>query len=371
MLGSALPATTSFGGQEASQPFTLEPPPGAGFRGFSLAPPAVASAAPPRGGALGPGAAQGPVVAPAPDDAQRAAAAWNPPGGETLGPVPGAAAAARPDARGQRPVATPLPRGPQAAPRDDVQGQVLAPGQDPRAAEQMYVVMCCDDVEIRREPTHSDEARSGEFLSPGQVVPVNHRVLYGGVVFLRLSGGRGWVFESKDQLLVMTEAKDWARGLWHYNVVCEDDVEVRSAPTYSDAHRMGDFAVSGDCVAVDERCKVAGGQFCKLADGRGWLFESKDGTRVLSEVKGMRQRARDFERGLWHYTVLCEGEVEVRAAPTYSDEARTGQFLGPGDCCAVDERCRIQGIWFLKLADGRGWVFESKDRLLVMGLIEG
>jgi len=236
--------------------------------------------------------------------------------------------------------------------------------------DSMFVVMCLDDVEIRSDPTYSDEARTGEFLSPGQCTAIDHKIVAGGVVFLRLSDGRGWVFSAKDQLLVMTEAHDYSRGLWHYNVVCEEDAETRAAPTFSDTHRTGEFVHSGDCVAVDERCRIAGGRFCKLADGRGWVFESKDGLLVLSEVKGMRRAARDFERGLWHYTVICDDDVEVRAAPTYSDEARTGQFLCPGDVVAIDERCRIGGIWFLKLCDGRGWVFESKDRISVMANME-
>lgn len=229
-----------------------------------------------------------------------------------------------------------------------------------------YVVMCKDDVEIRASPTYADDARIGHFLHPGQVTVVDDRRMVNGSWFLHLADGRGWVFETKERLLVMTQANEFERGLWHYSVVCEDDVETRISPTYSDDARTGVLIGSGDCIAVDERCNVAGARFLKLSDGRGWVFETKDRLLVMSEVRAKPQEARDFERGLKHYSVVCDDDVEIRAAPTYSDEARTGLMIHPGDCVAIDERCRIASVWFLRLADGRGWIFETKDSRRVM-----
>lgn len=229
-----------------------------------------------------------------------------------------------------------------------------------------YVVMCKDDVEVRASPTYADDARIGHFLHPGQVIVVDDWRMVDGAWFLRLADGRGWVFETKERLLVMTQAHDFERGLWHYSVVCEDDVETRSVPTYSDDARTGSCISPGDCITVDERCRVAQVLFLKLADGRGWVFETKDRLLVMSEVRAKPAEARDFERGLWHYTVVCDDDVEIRAAPTYSDEARTGLMLQQGNCVAIDERCRVGGVWFLRLADGRGWGFETKDTKRVM-----
>lgn len=229
-----------------------------------------------------------------------------------------------------------------------------------------YVVLCKDDVEVRASPTYSDDARIGQLLHPGQVVVVDERRMVSGSWFLHLADGRGWVFETKERLLVMTEVQDFERGLWHYNIVCEDDVETRISPTYSDDARTGIILGSGDTAAIDERCRVAGARFLKLADGRGWVFETRDRLLVFSEVRSKPQEARDFERGLWHYSVVCDDDVEIRAAPTYSDEARTGLMIHPGDCVAIDERCRVAAVWYLRLSDGRGWVFESKDSRRVM-----
>jgi len=232
-----------------------------------------------------------------------------------------------------------------------------------------FTVMCKDDVEIRASPTYADDARVGHVLHPGQVVVVDDRRMVNGSCFLHLADGRGWVFETKDRLLVMTEVQEFERGLWHYCVICEDDVETRISPTYSDDARTGVVLLSGDCIAVDERCTVANARFLKLADGKGWVFETKDRLLVMSEVRPKTQEARDFARGMWHYTVVCDSDVEIRAAPTYSDEARTGLTVHPGDCVAVDERCRVNATWFLRLADGRGWLFDSKDSRRVMMLL--
>jgi len=229
-----------------------------------------------------------------------------------------------------------------------------------------FVVMSKEAVEVRASPTYADDARVGHYLQPGQVLAIDERRIVQGSAFLHLADGRGWVFETKDRLLVLTEAHNFERGFWHYSVMCEDDVETRFCPTYSDDARTGVVLGSGDCFAVDERCSAAGGRFFKIADGRGWVFESKDRLLVMSEVRAKAQEARDFARGLWHYTVACDDDVEIRAAPTYSDEARTGMVLHPGDCVAVDERCRIAAAWFLRLADGRGWIFETKDSKRVM-----
>merc|ERR1740127_294694 len=70
------------------------------------------------------------------------------------------------------------------------------------------------------------------------------------------------------------------------------------------------------------------------------------------------------EGGLKNYVVMCKDDVEVRASPTYSDDTRIGHFLHPGQVVVIDDRRMVTGSWFLHLADGRGWVFETKERLL-------
>lgn len=228
--------------------------------------------------------------------------------------------------------------------------------------------MCRDLVETRHEPTVQDGARTGVRLMPGEVFFTDQEVARGegGCSFHRLADGRGWVFERLKGMLVTAQVSDFERGLWHYQVL--HTVELREAPSYSDDLRVGETLEEGENVAIDERCQVANARFLKLADGRGWLFETTGDIVVCEQINASpaRPQRRDFERGLWHYQVVCDQEVEVRAVPTYSDDARTGQYVQPREIFAVDERCRLLGTWFVKLADGRGWLFESKQETLVL-----
>jgi len=73
------------------------------------------------------------------------------------------------------------------------------------------------------------------------------------------------------------------------------------------------------------------------------------------------------ERGLgWRYRGDDDFALSVRTAPSLTGE-KTGNTLAPGDAFQVAEEQRgPDGILYLKLADGRGWVFERKPGVGVM-----
>eukprot|EP00438_Fugacium_kawagutii_P020123 Skav209745 [mRNA] locus=scaffold9:18591:20533:+ [translate_table: standard] len=71
-------------------------------------------------------------------------------------------------------------------------------------------------------------------------------------------------------------------------------------------------------------------------------------------------------RQLRYFTVMCKDDVEIRASPTYADDARVGHFLHPGQVLVVDDR-RMAGL--LRAMARRGWSLPlepANDRLLVM-----
>jgi hypothetical protein len=202
-------------------------------------------------------------------------------------------------------------------------------------------------------------------LHPGEVFATDQEVAEKGARYHRLVDGRGWVFERIGRILATTEVRDFESGLWHYQCAVPE-VEVRASASYADDLRTGDFIEQGDCVAIDERTTVGGARYLRLVDGRGWIFETKDDTSVFTEVRSRGITRKDFERGFWHYKVVCGDDVEIRAAPTHSDDARTSQFVSHGEVFAVDERCHVSGEWFVRLADGRGWLFETKQETQVL-----
>eukprot|EP00746_Dinoflagellata_sp_MGD_P139430 gnl/MRDRNA2_/MRDRNA2_72889_c0_seq1.p1 gnl/MRDRNA2_/MRDRNA2_72889_c0~~gnl/MRDRNA2_/MRDRNA2_72889_c0_seq1.p1 ORF type:complete len:750 (+),score=106.68 gnl/MRDRNA2_/MRDRNA2_72889_c0_seq1:74-2323(+) len=130
-------------------------------------------------------------------------------------------------------------------------------------------------------------------------------------------------------------------------------LEVRSDLTTCDTARTGVMLHPGQMVLVQERKHIEGQAFLRLADGSGWAFVTKDGVNAMTE-------AVDVEVGGWRYKVICSKPVEIRSIPTYSDSGRTNWYLAPEESVAISVRCRLMGVRFLKLADGRGWVFENK-----------
>lgn len=96
---------------------------------------------------------------------------------------------------------------------------------------------------------------------------------------------------------------------------------------------------------------VGGLTYIKLMDG-GWIFEREP-------VKGelVLARMHDVEVGRWWYQQVSNTFVETRRVPTFANDARTGYMTCPDEAVVVCCRCRIDGNKFLRLMDGRGWVF--------------
>jgi len=142
--------------------------------------------------------------------------------------------------------------------------------------------------------------------------------------------------------------------------VTANQVGVRGCPTTSELEKTGEVIESGQLVTVGEGEVKDGVRFWRLREMNGYVFESVDGTRVLQEALNM-------ETGNWWYRVACCECIEVRQAPGYGNELRTGWVLSPGEMVTVGLRCRIGSSQFLLLRDGRGWVFTWKPILTAAG----
>lgn len=91
---------------------------------------------------------------------------------------------------------------------------------------------------------------------------------------------------------------------------------------------------------------------------------------TLCAVKGSFLTARfsgAAKAGLgWRYRGDDNFVLAIRAGPSM-DAAKSGNTLAPGDTFLVSEERRgADGILYLKLADGRGWVFERKPGVGVL-----
>jgi len=226
-----------------------------------------------------------------------------------------------------------------------------------------YICMSVNGMDLRETPTLTDNGFHGS-VGFGESIMVKVRLRTEGMVFLECADGRGWVAATEgpgsDGSMVNVKSD---RGVWVYQVVCEEDVELRAGPTYDDDARTGLVLHCGDQITVYERVEMYGVRYLKLGEGLGWVFERKGGTLVMAE---MDADAEDLEYGYWHYMVVAQDCVEIRDLPTSDDISRTGQIVYPSDCLTFSARCYIHGVLYLKLHDGRGWLFETKDDMLVL-----
>eukprot|EP00931_Biecheleriopsis_adriatica_P061903 TRINITY_DN37249_c0_g1_i1.p1 TRINITY_DN37249_c0_g1~~TRINITY_DN37249_c0_g1_i1.p1 ORF type:complete len:457 (-),score=103.72 TRINITY_DN37249_c0_g1_i1:47-1417(-) len=221
---------------------------------------------------------------------------------------------------------------------------------------------------IRTEPA-IDGARSKEGLQPGEFFYVSEEQEGDSdVTYLKLQDGRGWVFDSKPGVGVLCE--NVKAKLWHYEGVGDGQpLVIRSEPAL-DGLRTGKGLSPGELFYVSEE-RVGADEilFLRIADGRGWAFDRKPGLGVmcrrheavlrLSSIEGSRST-------LWRYAAADGKPINMRVEPSL-EAARNGHALKPGEFFRVDEELSSSdGILFLRLADGRGWLFDKKPGIGVM-----
>jgi len=154
--------------------------------------------------------------------------------------------------------------------------------------------------------------------------------------------------------------------------------------------RTNSMLMPGDEFAVSEEFQGAGGiLYLKLSDGRGWAFDRKPGVGCMCSRKPVLSSctppgslrvppggpaAVGASGALtpgppamppllltqWIYNPDIKMPIDIRATPDLNGP-RYPTTLSPGEIFQVaEERASPDGIIFLRLADGRGWVFDRK-----------
>eukprot|EP00440_Ansanella_granifera_P010373 gb/GFBE01011253.1/.p1 GENE.gb/GFBE01011253.1/~~gb/GFBE01011253.1/.p1 ORF type:complete len:299 (+),score=53.66 gb/GFBE01011253.1/:1-897(+) len=78
------------------------------------------------------------------------------------------------------------------------------------------------------------------------------------------------------------------------------------------------------------------------------------------ELENATQALQDLEEPMWRYDPEDHVHLDIRSAPVVSGP-RTKEALLAGEVFRVSKEQRgADGVNYLKLADGRGWVFEKK-----------
>lgn len=139
-------------------------------------------------------------------------------------------------------------------------------------------------------------------------------------------------------------------------------IGVRESPNFAEHAKTGEVVEPGQVVSVVDYKDEDGARWWRLKHMNGWIFETKDGQRVMQE-------AMNVECGMWWYRLACKECIEVRTAPGYGNEVRSGWVVSPGELVVCILRCRIGPSQYLLLKDGRGWVFTWKPVLCDSGYL--
>jgi len=126
----------------------------------------------------------------------------------------------------------------------------------------------------------------------------------------------------------------------------------------------------GDVFEVAEELPGMNGVlFLKMADGTGWVFDQKPGRGVMC-VREERAQALASSLTKWRYISVSGDPISIRLTPDV-EGVRSETDLLPGDVFEVAEELPgMNGVLFLKMADGTGWVFDQKPGRGVKGVRE-
>ncbi|CAK0905843.1 unnamed protein product [Prorocentrum cordatum] len=220
-----------------------------------------------------------------------------------------------------------------------------------------------------------DAAETGETLEPGekfevsaeegppmveQPVPVEGGVeieeLAGGegqCTFLCLADGRGWVLDREPGLELCYKLFEPVDELWLYDPENGRPMAIRDS-AFIDGEQTGQTLEPGEKFSVSEiQASEDTGTilFLKLKDGRGWVFDQKDEDgdilckRMIDET--------------WEYRPVNGAPIAIRTEPNIDSE-KTEHKVYSEESFRVD--LIVKGLddeLFLRLEDGRGWLFDK------------
>jgi len=182
------------------------------------------------------------------------------------------------------------------------------------------------------------------------VVLEEAQIDHGDTTFLKLADGRGWVLDREPGHEMCYRLFQPVMERWVYEPENGKAMLIREEPDTA-AERTSDAMYPGDSFVVSEiQAGDDGVLFLRLADERGWVFdENPDGDvmcrRCLDET--------------WEYRPMNGKPISVRETPDVFGEMTTHKVF-PEESFQVSEIEEGEdGVKYLRLDDGRGWLFDK------------
>uniref|UniRef100_A0A7S0AFL6 Uncharacterized protein n=1 Tax=Pyrodinium bahamense TaxID=73915 RepID=A0A7S0AFL6_9DINO len=201
-------------------------------------------------------------------------------------------------------------------------------------------------IDIRKEPS-IDGPRTVFTVQPGECFLVSEeREGTNGVLYLKLADGRGWLFDRKPDAgtMCLRQTRSTQTSLPH--ALANGQVTLASA--------------SGQLPATPTQVLPAGVAQLNRLD------QSYAAAHVQPQVLHVQAHTSAATSSQWIYCPEISALMAIRSTPEV-DGPRTPHMLQPGEVFVASEELQGRdGVLYLKLADGRGWVFDRKPEVGIM-----
>jgi len=209
--------------------------------------------------------------------------------------------------------------------------------------------------------------RTPHVMQPGDVFTVSEeREGSDGILYLRLADGRGWVFDRKPGAgnmcvrhpAVPPGARTGACGLGGLPAPTQ---MLQTGPLPPPAMSQADLgAAHASAVLRSHSFDLGSGSQQARAAALGTLRTAHPAiARAASFAVAAPRQGGSQAISHWMYSPEVMAPIATRSVPEL-DGQRLVHRLQPGEVFAVSEERESDGIVFLRLADGRGWLFDRK-----------
>ncbi|GFH53554.1 hypothetical protein CTEN210_10030 [Chaetoceros tenuissimus] len=176
-----------------------------------------------------------------------------------------------------------------------------------------------------------------------------------GTIFYRIQAHiNAWVFDRRGDYKMLLPESSVKIGLFAYKAV--STLAIRNEPSMEEESKTTDIVRDGDIVVADA-VQVAdlssSGPFLRLVDGRGWLFEYKNGDRVMEEIPVFS--------GKWRFRILNSVGLAIRKFPADREDNHSTLFLAQGEECECDRKIEgLNGVSYYRVKGSCGWLFDMR-----------
>jgi hypothetical protein len=151
------------------------------------------------------------------------------------------------------------------------------------------------------------------------------------------------------------------KGIWYYTVTADKGVALRARCTFSESSKIGKGPLKGTLCEVTQRARAGETTFLKLKDESGWIFDLKNGRRIVDGPIDM-QVLPPFSMGTVREQGIQDPKkdgIHLLSSPTRQRWATTKFFLMKGSKVKASMACEVEYTRWVFVSKGEGGGIEG------------